>query len=195
MDFSHSRFANLYPLAFSICNANRRKVWRDLGLELHRELNDLRDDKPPSATSVYYIQHGQQHSGLFVPQGVPCGYLSELSCSFRYAATTSTASETTGESVPRSRVKTCYNLRKLTRASIEPRPVNIVAFWSLSFEMQADRVVYLTQNALNLLLGMKRRCLGIQYLEGTRPLALLELAPAVWNAQYFQVSESVSFYS
>jgi hypothetical protein len=98
----------------------------------------------------------------------------------------------TGKSVPGSRTITPYNLRKLPRAPTETLPVNIVAFWSLSFDMQAEIVVYLTQHASNLLLGMKRRCLGIQYLGRTRPLALLELAPAVWNAQYFQVGESDS---
>jgi hypothetical protein len=132
---------------------------------------------------------------LFVPQGVPCGYLSEISCSFRYAATTSTGPKKAGETVPRSRNKTCYDLRKLARTPIEPCPVNIAAFWDIPFDVQAARVVYLTQSALNLMLGVRRRCLGIQYLEGTKPPAFLELAPAVWNAQYFQVSKVDRFYS
>lgn len=172
-----------------MCNTNRGKVWHDLGLELRLELDALRSNRTPSATSIYYIQHAQQHSGLFVPKGVPCGYFSELSCSFRYAATSSTAPEKAGESMPRSRSNTYYNFRKLTRTPpAEPGPVNIVAFWDLSYEVQAERVVYLTQNALNLMLGMRRRCLGIRFLKGTKPPALLEIAPAVWNARHFQVS-------
>lgn len=194
--FSHSRSAYLSWLALSMCNTNRRKVWHDLGLELRLELDALRSNRTPSATSMYYIQHAQQHSGLFVPKGVPCGYFSELSCSFRYSAKTSSAPETAGESIPRSRANTYYNLRKLARTPpTEPCSVNIATFWDLSHEVQAERVVYLTQNALNLMLGMRKRCLGIRFLRGTKPPALLEIAPAVWNARHFQVSKFDSFTS
>lgn len=55
-------------------------------------------------------------------------------------------------------------------------------------------MVHLTHNALHLMLGTRKRCLGDLCLDGTKPPALLELAPAVWNAQYFQVSKCDSFY-
>lgn len=177
-------------------NTDRGKVWRDLGLELRLELNVLQNNRTPSLTSVYYIQHVQQHSGLFVPQDVSCGYLSELSCSFRYAAGTSRAPGNVEESVPRSRMHTRYDFRNLAATPSEPRSVHPAAFWGLPPELQADRVVHLTHNALNLMLGMRRRYRGIWCLRGTKPPALLELAPAVWNAQYFQVGkcDSSSFW-
>ncbi|KAG8160575.1 hypothetical protein KVR01_010111 [Diaporthe batatas] len=162
------------------------QVWCDLGLELRLEQSDLQSDSTPSATSVYYMQHVQQRSGLFVPQGIPCGHLSELFCSFRYAAATSTAPAKTGHSVPRSRTKTPYNLREVVRAQTEPRHVKVAAFWALPLTEQAERLVELAQNALNLMLGLRTRYLGFLHMGGTKPPALLELAPAVWNAQYFQ---------
>lgn len=149
----------------------------------------------PSATSVYYIQHAQQCSGLFVPQDIPCGYISELFCSFRYAATTSTAPAKTVGSKPRSRAKTPYNLRRLVKAQTEPRPVRVAAFWALPLTEQAGKLVELARNALSLMLGLRTRYLGFLYLGGTKPPALLELAPAVWNAQYFQVSKLDKFCS
>lgn len=174
------------------------KVWRELGLELRPELNVLQSKRTPSTTSIYYIHHTHQHSGLFVPQDVPCGYLSEFFCSFQYASRTSRTPRTPGNAgkpVPRSRSHTHYNLRKLAGTPSEPDPVCAVAFWGLPLDVQAERVVHLTQNALNQMLGMRRRCLGVRCVHRTKPPALLELAPALWNAQYFQVSKSDSSYS
>lgn len=172
-----------------MCSTDRGKVWRDLGLELRLELNVLQSNRTFSTNSVYSIQHIQQQSGLFVPQNVPCGYLSEFSCSFRYATRTSRAPGNTEEAVHRPRIHTRYNLRNLGGAPSEPRSVNTAVFWRLPPDVQAERVVHLTHNALNLLLGMRRKSMGIWCLKGTKPPALLELAPAVWNAQYFQVSK------
>lgn len=73
--------------------------------------------------------------------------------------------------------------------------MNTTAFWGLPLDVQTERVVHLTHNALNIMLGMRKRCPGIWCLNGTKPPALLELAPAVWNAQYFQVSKCDSSYS
>ncbi|KAI7779687.1 hypothetical protein LA080_000455 [Diaporthe eres] len=126
-------------------------IWGDLGLELRLELNVL-SNRTPSTTSVYHIQHTQQHSGLFVPQHVPCGYLSEFSCSFRYVAETSRAPGNVEESVPRSRIHTRYNFRKLAATPTEPPSVHPAAFWGLPPEVQAERLVHLTNNALNLML-------------------------------------------
>lgn len=192
--FSHSRCVRICFLIVPGCSTDVGKAWRELGLELRLELNVLQSNRTPSTTSVYYVQHAQQHSGLFVPQDVPCGYLSELTCSFRYAAGMTKAPGNAEGSVPRSRSHTRYNLRKLGGTTREPRPVNIAAFWGLPLDLQAGRVVHLTHNALNLMLGMRKRCLGIWCLKWTSPPALLELAPAVWNAQYFQVSKSDSYY-
>lgn len=186
--FSHSRCVDLCLASICVCNTYKGKVWRDLGLELRSELNVLQSNGTPSPNSIYNIQHTQQQAGLFVPHNVPCGYLSEFSCSFRYATTrTSRARGDAEESVPRPRNHTRYSLRSLGGASSEPRSVSTAAFWCLPPDVQAERVVHLTHNALSLLLGMRRRCLGIWCLQGTKPPALLELAPAVWNAQYFQV--------
>lgn len=92
------------------------------------------------------------------------------------------------EPVSRSRAKTPYNLRKLVKLQTEPRNVEVAAFWALSLSEQAERLVELARNGLNLMLGLRTRYLGFLYLGGTKSPALLELAPAVWNAQYFQVS-------
>ncbi|KAJ0125167.1 hypothetical protein J7T55_006511 [Diaporthe amygdali] len=127
-----------------------------------------------------------QQSGLFVPRDVPCGYLSEFSCSFRFAARTSTAPGNVEESLPRSRSHAHYGLRKLAETPSKPRSETTAAFWSLAPNVQAERVTHLTHHALNLVLGMKKRSPGIRYLKRTKPPALLELAPGVWNAQYFQ---------
>lgn len=149
----------------------------------------LQSNRTPSTNSVYYMQHAQQQSGLFVPQNVPCGYLSGFSCSFRYAARTSRAAGSAEESVTRPRNHARYNLRNLARTHIEPRSGNNAVFWDLPLDIQADRVVHLTHNALDRMLGTRKRCVGIWCFKGTKPPALLELAPAVWNAQYFQVSK------
>lgn len=172
-----------------VCIANQGKVWCDLGLELRLELSVLQGDSASSTTLVYSIQHSQQQSGLFVPRDVPCGYLSEFSCSFRFAARTSTAPGNVEESLPRSRSHAHYGLRKLAETPSKPRSETTAAFWSLAPNVQAERVTHLTHHALNLVLGMKKRSPGIRYLKRTKPPALLELAPGVWNAQYFQVSQ------
>lgn len=190
--FSPSRYVDLHSLAISRRKTDRGKVWCELGLELRLELNVLQSKRTPSTTSIYYIHHTQQHSGLFVPQHVPCGYLSEFFCSFRYAARTFSTPGNAEQSVPRSRDHTRYNLRKLAETPSEPRPVCAAAFWGLPLDVQAARVVHLTHNALNFVLGMRRRCVGVRCLKRTKPPALLELAPALWNAQYFQVSKSDS---
>ncbi|KUI60626.1 hypothetical protein VP1G_07825 [Cytospora mali] len=60
------------------------------------------------------------------------------------------------------------------------------SFYNSSLSLQAERLKSLTHNALNVMIGLKKRPSGIRLLKPSKSPTLLDLAPAILNAVFFQ---------
>lgn len=134
------------------------------------------------APLVYSVQHNRQHSSLFTPEGVACGYLSDITSSFRFGPRTHTKRHSTNG----ARIVTLnvppYELKRITGG-----PSQLCKFHDLPPDLQAEKLNHLTHNALNLIVGLKKKPPGVRLLKSSKLPALLDLAPAVWNSVHFQV--------
>lgn len=147
-------------------------------------MSAFEEGTPPHEPFVYSVQHTRQQSGLFTPQGVACGSLSVVSSSFHFGAQRTYPAGTTNND---SRIVTLrvspLALRRITGIQESSN------FCNLPSDVQAEELKHLTHNALNLIVGLKKKPTDVRLLKRSRSPTLLDLAPAVWNSTYFQVSE------
>ncbi|ROV97703.1 hypothetical protein VMCG_07364 [Cytospora schulzeri] len=152
-------------------------AWDALGLDLRHEVNLFEGEPDSHAPLVYSIQHTRQHSGLFTPEGVACGHLSTVVSSFRFG---SRVTYKVGKPSKTARIITLkappHELQRITG-----RPNQPSEFHDLAPDLQAEKLRHLTHNALNLLVGLKKKPSGIRFLKPPKSPSLLDLAPAVWN--------------
>ncbi|KUI67604.1 hypothetical protein VM1G_03383 [Cytospora mali] len=74
-----------------------------------------------------------------------------------------------------------HELLRMTEGSNKPH-----SFHNLPLSLQAERLKSLTYNALDVMVGLKKRPSGTRLLKPSKSPTLLDLAPAVWNAVFFQ---------
>lgn len=89
---------------------------------------------------------------------------------------------------------------RLTTLKVLPHELRRTAvenpgFYGLATGLQQERLQNLTHTALKSLLGLGKRFLGFRFLHRPECPTLLEIAPAVWNARYFQVHLQISLAS
>lgn len=186
------------------------QAWKALGLDLRREYNRFHGLPGPNMPYPYSIQHVQQNSGLVAPDNVPCAYLSTVSCRLLFAADKNTVQKTPPR---RKRIVTLKissrklrkfakrktlegqgrvsRARRVTLKHHSPRPSKVTIYqpeiYTLMPDQQEKRLEGLTHISLNVLLGLRRKYSGCQVQGRAIFPTLMEMAPAVWNARYFQV--------
>lgn len=157
-------------------------AWEVLGLDIRREVNLFEGAPGFQAPFVYSVQHNRQHTALFTPEGVACGFLSTVSSKFQFSTR---RAYTIGKPSIDSRIVT-LNVPSHELQRITGRPNRPSEFHDLPPGLQEERLKHLTHNALNLLVGLKKRPPGLRLLKPLQSPALLDLAPAVWNSVSFQ---------
>lgn len=166
------------------------KAWNSLGLKLKRDYNQFNGLQGARSLYPYSVHHHQQHSGLIKPDQVPCAYFSALSCIFTFGAPDTEGIKHSGNFV----VNTPPH-RKSKIATLQVPPSNLRAIigiphiYSLPSAAQKTRLERLTHTALHLILGSKKRIAGMRTLNHAGSTPVLEIAPAVWSSQYFQVCQ------
>lgn len=89
-----------------------------------------------------------------------------------------------------------HNKSKVVTLRVPPRELRAILgqpeIYSLPVEAQKERLEYLTHTALHLILGSKKRFPSIQILKKAGSPAVLDIAPAVWDARHFQVRRKVT---
>lgn len=157
-------------------------AWEALGLDIRREVNLFEGAPGFQAPFVYSVQHNRQHAALFTPEGIACGFLSTISSRLHFGTR---RAYTIGKPSINSRIVT-LNVPPHELQRITGRPNQPSEFHDLPPGTQEERLTHLTHNALNLVIGLKKRPPGLRLLKPPQSPALLDLAPAVWNSVYFQ---------
>lgn len=161
-------------------------MWQDIGLE-------LRDKNPPNQDKSlvsFFLRHPNIPSSINAPLSVPWGKLQGLQCQVDLCYT-SRVPKGSDSNQTRAGMKR-YDLRSpRSEATGSGGEEDTVANPAVSeVRIDADETSHLLDAALRRLIGVgKKGVPGIKTVRKRSGPSLVEVAPAVWNLNYLQVSD------
>ncbi|KAI1210290.1 uncharacterized protein F4807DRAFT_59751 [Annulohypoxylon truncatum] len=192
----------LEHLADAICQCS---LWPVLGLTIKQEdiqYQPLYDGAP----NLYFIiEHSQKSSLLLSPPQSPTARFNGVECLFRYQSNYSEVScaaskqyDICNTDIDGSSPETTIQLEDLstTNTSCEDEMTdnhwhNLMIDTAITrTQQQWDDAAYLAQMALHVTIGIRKRTRGLRLFQLDNRPSLLELAPAIWNAHYFEAVTS-----
>ncbi|KAI1447382.1 hypothetical protein F5Y02DRAFT_415935 [Annulohypoxylon stygium] len=174
----------LEHLADAICQC---ALWSALGLTIKQEdiqYEPLYDGAP----NLYFIvEHPQKSSLLLSPPHSPTAHFNGIECLFRYQSDSS--------NIPSNGENDTFDTDKDGRSpqaylQFEDLSPNSTSYDDEMFNNRWDDAAYLAQMALHVTVGIKKRLRGLRLFQLDNRPALLELAPAIWNARYLEAVAS-----
>ncbi len=155
------------------------QIWTQLGLKLTR---DIRPGLP-SSCYAFSIDHAAS-TCLVNPAPVPHAGFGGISCGFDFEVIESQESNSRRSRRVRSQEKKKTRQRKGRVPGQESGNIREV-FRNLTLRPVASALL---EAALRALVGVPRRVLGVRQVQAPTSPLLIEIAPAVWNSHYLQVS-------